>query len=301
MRYQNWSREGRHAAVRFCLTMTDAGESLARTQEQLGPRYLLLREAGRGGTATVYVAHDTRTETQVAVKVLQAAFAGSIDLDRFLREIQLATRLSHPKIVPMLDSGHLGEFPYYVMPYIEGESLAGRLDREQQLPIADALRIAIDVAEALSYAHANGVIHRDIKPANIMLGDEHAMVADFGIGKALTAVEEHSLTRTGMAVGTPAYMSLEQAAGDSDIDGRSDLFSLGVVLYEMLSGSAPFGGTTVQATIAARFTQPVPPLPSTVKGLPPVLDQVLSKAMARRRDHRSASAEEFAAALRAAT
>jgi serine/threonine protein kinase len=279
------------------MTEDAAAGALARIQDQLGPRYFLLREAGRGGTATVYLARDTRTDTQVAVKVLQAAFAGSIDLDRFLREIQLATRLSHPKIVPILDSGHLGEFPFYVMPYVEGESLAHRLDREQQLPVAEALGIGIDVADALAYAHANGVIHRDIKPANIMLGEKHAMVADFGVGKALTAVEERSLTRTGMAVGTPAYMSLEQAAGDSDIDGRSDLFSLGVVLYEMLSGSAPFGGSTVQATIAARFTQAVPPLPRTVQELSPALDQVLSKAMARHRDHRYATADEFAAAL----
>jgi eukaryotic-like serine/threonine-protein kinase len=277
---------------------THADKALTRIQDLLGSRYALQREIGRGGTSTVYLAHDPQNDQQVAIKVLQAAFVGSVDLQRFLREIQLASRLSHPKIVPMLDSGHVGEFPFFVMPYISGESLSHRLERERRLPISDAVRIAIDVTDALAYAHANDVVHRDIKPANIMLGENHAMVADFGIGKAITVTEESSLTRTGIVVGTPAYMSLEQAAGDADIDGRSDLFSLGVVLYEMLSGEAPFGGATIQAMIAARFTQPVPPLPGNMAS--PALDQVLGRAMARFREHRYATAEEFAAALREA-
>ena len=275
-----------------------ADKALTRIQDLLGSRYALQREIGRGGTSTVYLALDPQTDQQVAIKVLQAAFVGSVDLQRFLREIQLATRLSHPKIVSMLDSGHVGEFPFFVMPYIAGESLSHRLEREQRLPISEAVRIALDVTDALAYAHANDVVHRDIKPANIMLGEKHAMVADFGIGKAITVTEESSLTRTGIVVGTPAYMSLEQAAGDADIDGRSDLFSLGVVLYEMLSGAAPFGGDTIQAMIAARFTQPVPPLPVTVAS--PAFDEVLSRAMARFREQRYATAEEFADALRGA-
>jgi eukaryotic-like serine/threonine-protein kinase len=280
--------------------MTETAEGLARVQAMLGPSYQLLREVGRGGTSTVYQARDTRNDALVAVKVLQAAFDGSVDLQRFIREIRLATLLSHPKIVPMLDSGQLGEFPYFVMPFVSGESLGDRMAREHRLPVREAARIALDVADALAYAHAHEVIHRDIKPANIMLGDEHALVADFGIGKAISSFEENSLTRTGMAVGTPAYMSLEQAAGDSDIDGRSDLFSLGVVLYEMISGKAPFAGPTVQAVIAARFTQAPAPLPREISEQYPALDDLLARAMARFREQRFSSAEEFATALKEA-
>jgi eukaryotic-like serine/threonine-protein kinase len=280
--------------------MTDAAAGLASTQVMLGPTYQLLRELGRGGTATVYQARDSRNDQLVAVKVLHAAFAGSVDLQRFVREIHLATLLSHPGIVPVLDSGHFGDSAFFVMPYVSGESLADRMARQQRLPVSEAAAIALDVLDALAYAHAQNVIHRDIKPANIMLSDMHAMVADFGIGKAITNFEESSLTRTGMSVGTPAYMSLEQAAGDSDIDGRSDLFSLGVVLYEMISGKAPFAGPTVQAVIAARFTQTPAPLAREIADQFPALDDLLARAMARFREQRFATAEDFAAALKEA-
>jgi serine/threonine-protein kinase len=175
------------------------------------------------------------------------------------------------------------------------------MNRERQIPVDEAARIVLDVADALAYAHGKDVIHRDIKPANIMLAEGGALVADFGIGKAITAFEEASLTRTGMAVGTPAYMSPEQAAGDTDIDGRSDLFSLGVVLYEMISGRTPFAGPTVQAVIAARFTQSAAPLPREISERYPALDALLSRTLARLREQRYASAEEFSDALRAAT
>ncbi len=251
--------------------------------------------------ATVYLAHDERHGRAVALKVLHPAFSASLGTDRFLREIQMAARLSHPHILPLLDSGRVGDVPYYVMPYVDGESLSQRLERERTLPISVAVNVAIDVLDALGYAHANGVLHRDIKPDNIMLVGRHALVADFGIGKAFTGADQSSLTQTGTALGTPAYMSLEQAAGDPDIDTRSDLYSLAIVLYEMLSGSTPFIGDSAQALIAARFTQKVRPLEGIVPNVTGALDAALLRALAQRRDDRFASAGAFELALREAT
>src|SRR5574341_2403215 len=222
-------------------------ELLDRLKTAVAGRYEVQREIGRGGMATVYVAQDSKHDRPVAVKVLHPHLAVNLGPDRFLREIQIAARLQHPHIVPLYDSGRSGDFLYYVMPYVEGESLRQRLERERRLPIEDALAIARAVAAALDYAHRQQVVHRDIKPENVMLHEGEAVVTDFGIAKAVTAAAGQNLTQTGTAVGTPAYMSPEQAAGEAELAGRSDIYSLGAMLYEMVGGTAPFTGPTAQA------------------------------------------------------
>ena len=229
-------------------------DALARLAAALADRYRLDRELGQGGMATVYLAHDRKHDRDVAIKVLRDDVAQSVGRDRFLREIQLAARLSHPHILPLYDSGDAAGTLFYVMPVVQGQSLRDTLDAQRQLPIADAVRIASEVAGALDHAHGLGIIHRDIKPENIMLQNGHALVADFGIGKAISDAPGDTLTQMGMSVGTPAYMSPEQAVGE-EVDGRSDLYSLGCVLYEMIVGEPPFTGPTVQAVIAKRFVQ----------------------------------------------
>src|SRR5881227_369957 len=225
-------------------------DPLARVQAALAGRYTIERELGRGGMATVYLAQDRKHHRQVAIKVLKPELAAALGPERFLREIDTAARLNHPHILPLHDSGQAGGFLYYVMHYIEGESLRDRLEREGPLPLEDALRITRDVTSALSYAHSHDVVHRDIKPENILLSGGEAVVADFGIARALTAAGGDNLTTIGLAVGTPTYMSPEQAAGVAQLDGRSDIYSLGCVLYEMLAGEPPFTGPTAQAIIA---------------------------------------------------
>src|SRR5437667_283222 len=212
--------------------------------------------------ATVYVANDGRQARRVAVKVLRPELSLELGADRFVREIHLAARLNHPHIMPLFDSGEAGGFLYYVMPVVEGESLRERLKQAKRLLVEDATQIAQEVADALDYAHRHGVVHRDIKPENILLQEGRAVVADFGIGKAVSAAAQGAtaITRTGVTVGTPAYMSPEQAAGEQAIDGRSDIYSLGCVLYEMLAGAPPFTGPTAQAVIAAHLTTPPRPL-----------------------------------------
>src|SRR5436309_13768341 len=193
--------------------------------------------------ATVYLAQDRKHHRQVAIKVLKPELAAALGQERFLREIDTAARLNHPHILPLHDSGEAEGFLFYVMPYVEGESLRDRLTRERQLPLGDALQITREVADALSYAHSHDVVHRDVKPENILLSGGHAVVVDFGIGRAITAAGGDRLTESGISVGTPAYMSPEQATGDTQLDGRSDLYSLACVLYEMLAGHPPFLGT----------------------------------------------------------
>ena len=227
--------------------MADLREPL---QSGLADRYRLERELGRGGMATVFLAHDLRHDRPVAFKVLHPDLAATLGPERFQREIRTTARLQHPHILPVLDSGEAAGQLWYTMPYVEGESLRDRLRREGQLPLDDALQISREVADALGYAHSQEIVHRDIKPENILLSRDHALVADFGIARALQAADAEHLTVTGLAVGTPAYMSPEQADGRSSIDGRSDLYSLACVLYEMLTGEAPYTGRTPQAVIA---------------------------------------------------
>ena len=252
-----------------------------RLRSTLAGRYQVEREVGRGGMATVYLAQDLKHGRPVALKVLHPELAASLGSERFLREIQIAARLQHPHILPLYDSGEANTLLYYVMPFVEGESLRDRLTREKQLSIEDAVKVGRDVAAALDYAHRHGVVHRDIKPENVMLHEGEAIVTDFGIAKAVSAAGGESLTQTGMAVGTPAYMSPEQASGDREPDGRSDIYSLGCVLYEMLTGSAPFMGPTVQSIIMKRFTEPVPSVRATRSTVTAELEQVVSKALAK--------------------
>ena len=275
--------------------MTDVLRS--RLQPVLSDRYDIEREVGRGGMATVYLAQDRKHERKVALKVLHPELAASLGPERFLREIKVAARLNHPHILPLHDSGQAGELLYYVMPFVEGESLRQRLAREKQLPVEDALQIARNVASALDYAHRHGVVHRDIKPENVMLHEGEALVTDFGIAKAISAAGGDQLTQTGVAVGTPTYMSPEQAAGDAEPDGRSDVYSLGCMLYEMLAGTPPFTGPTAQSVIARRFTEPAPSLRAVRATVPEVVEQAVARALARVAADRFATAAQFAQAL----
>jgi serine/threonine-protein kinase len=257
-----------------------------RLAEALKDRYTLQRELGRGGMATVYLATDRKHERSVALKVLKPELAAVLGADRFLREIKTTAQLTHPHILPLLDSGDADGTLFYVMPYVEGESLRDRLHREKQLPVDDALQISREVADALSYAHSRGVIHRDIKPENILLESGHAVVADFGIARAIDAAGADRLTETGVTLGTPAYMSPEQAGGSRDLDGRSDLYSLGCVLYEMLAGQPPFTGPTVESVIHQHLAAEPPNIthlrPSVPGGVVAALQRALAKTPADR-------------------
>ena len=273
---------------------------LPRLQTALADTYRLERELGRGGMATVYLAHDLRHDRPVALKVLRPELAATLGPERFLHEIRLCARLQHPHILSVHDSGDGGESSllWFTMPYIEGETLRERLAREKQLPVEEALRLTREVALALDYAHRHGVIHRDIKPENILLCDNQALVADFGIGRALGLPGAgERLTETGFVVGTPAYMSPEQAAGERDLDGRSDIYSLGVVLYEMLAGEPPFTGATAQALLAKRLTGDIPPISRVRPTVPPGIEHSLGKALSSNPADRFTTPAEFAQAL----
>ena len=274
-------------------------ELLHRLQTAVADRYQIEREIGRGGMATVYLAQDLKHQRLVALKVLHPHLALNLGPDRFLREIQIAASLQHTHIVPLYDSGRVGDLLYYVMPYVEGETLRQRLEREKQLPLDTALQIARAVAAALDYAHRHQVVHRDIKPENVMLHEGEAMVTDFGIAKAVSAAAADTLTQTGASVGTPAYMSPEQAAGEAELDGRSDVYSLACVLYEMLSGRTPFTGSTAQAIIAQCFTAPAPSLRTGRGGdtVPDAIDQAMLRALAKTPAERFATAALFAQGL----
>ncbi len=269
----------------------------SRFADALADRYRLERELGRGGMATVYLAHDLRHDRPVALKVLHPELAASIGPERFLLEIKIAARLQHPHILPVHDSGETAGRLWYTMPYVEGESLRQRLAREGQLPLDHAMRIADQTLSALSYSHAHGVIHRDIKPENILLQGDEAVVADFGVARAITAAGQDRLTETGLALGTPAYMSPEQATGTRELDGRSDLYALGCVLYEMLAGQPPFVGATAQQLLARHAIDPAPPL-RTVRGtVPASVEQSVMRALAKAPVDRFPTAAEFAKAL----
>jgi TolB-like protein/Tfp pilus assembly protein PilF len=268
-----------------------------RLQAALADRYRIERELGGGGMATVYLAEDLKHERKVAVKVLRPELGATLGAERFLHEIKLSARLNHPHILPVHDSGEADGFLFYVMPYVEGETLRQRLDRERQLPLEDAVRIASEVADALSFAHGLGVMHRDIKPENIFLEAGHAVVADFGIARALTVAGGERLTETGMSVGTPAYMSPEQGAAEGEVDARTDIYALGCVLYEMLAGDVPFPGTSGQAILARKAADPVPSLRVVRETVPPAMEAVVTRALARVAADRMATAQEFAEAL----
>ncbi len=270
-------------------------DPLAGLWNGLRERYQREREVGRGGMATVFLARDLRHSRQVAIKVLQPELATALGVERFQQEITLAANLVHPHIVQLYDSGHEAGHLYYVMPFIDGESLRSRLDRERQLPIDEAVRIAIEVAEALAYAHSCGVVHRDVKPENILFMAGKAVVADFGVARALSGSR---LTPSGMMIGTPYYMSPEQATGERTLDGRSDLFSLGGVLYEMLAGELPFPGSTVQTVVARILAEEPRGLRAARNSVTPALEQVVLTALAKRPADRFADATRFLAALR---
>ncbi|MEO5587942.1 MAG: protein kinase [Gemmatimonadaceae bacterium] len=272
----------------------------ARLAEALTDRYRIDHEIGQGGMATVYLAHDIRHDRDVAVKVLHPDLGAALGSERFLSEIRTTARLQHPHILPLLDSGDAGGLLYYVMPLVTGETLRARLDREKQLPIADALRIAREVADALGYAHENGVIHRDIKPENILLQGGHALVADFGIALAVQSAGGQRMTQTGLSLGTPQYMSPEQAMGEKSIDARSDIYALAAVTYEMLIGEAPFTGPTVQAIVARVMSEDPRPLTTQRKAIPESVDYAVLQGLEKLPADRWASAREFAAALEGA-
>src|SRR5216110_2145476 len=249
------------------------------------------------GMATVYLADDLKHRRKVAVKVLRPELASVIGPDRFLREIEIAAKLNHPHILALYDSGRADEFLFYVMPYVKGQSLRHRLHREKPLPIEEAIAVTRDAALALDHAHAQGVIHRDVKPENILLYEGEAMVADFGIALAVSAAAGERLTQTGLAVGTPAYMSPEQAVSERALDARSDVYSLGCVLYEMLAGEPPYTGATAQVLIAKRLVDPVPAVRRLRAAVPVGVEQALTKALAKVPADRWASALAFAEAL----
>jgi len=270
---------------------------LEKLTQALEGKYRIVREVGRGGMATVYLAEDLRHGRDVAVKVLHPDLSSALGADRFLREIRLAARLNHPHILPLFDSGEAGGFLYDVMPFVVGESLRDFLNREGRIPVDQACTIARSIGGALDYAHRNKIVHRDIKPENIMINEGEAMVMDFGIAKALTAASADTLTQIGMVVGTPAYVSPEQAAGEVDIDGRSDQYSLGCVVFEMLSGERPFTGPTAQAVLNKRFSEPTPRLGKKVKDISDETESAVAKAMAQDPAQRFTTSSEFAKAL----
>jgi serine/threonine-protein kinase len=267
--------------------------------QALRHRYGVERELGHGGMATVYLATDLKHRRRVAVKVLRPELAATLGVDRFLSEIDVAAGLQHPHILPLLDSGEAGGFLYYVMPYVDGESLRERLARQGELPVSDAVRILAEVADALDYAHRQGVVHRDLKPDNIMLSGRHPLVMDFGIAKAVGQPGSRRATTAGVALGTPAYMAPEQAAADPHVDHRADLYAFGVMGYELLTGSPPFGGTTSQQVLAAHMTQRPEPISSRRPSIPPPLATIIMQCLEKRPADRPQSAGDIVHAFEA--
>ena len=275
--------------------MTDP---IARLNAALESRYRIEREIGEGGMATVYLAHDERHDRRVAIKVLRPELAAVVGAERFLAEIKTTAGLHHPHILPLHDSGEADSFLFYVMPYVEGESLREKLDRERQLPVEEAVELAGKVADALDYAHERGVVHRDIKPGNILLSERgEPLVADFGIALAVSQAGGGRITETGLSLGTPHYMSPEQASGERTVDRRSDIYALGCVLYEMLAGEPPYGGPTSQAVLARILTDEARPLTEVRKTVPPHVEAAVAKALEKLPADRFATAGDLARAL----
>jgi serine/threonine protein kinase len=270
----------------------------ARLTAALAGRYRLERELGAGGMATVYLAEDVQRHRQVAIKVLYEDLAHSLGAARFMREIEIASRLQHPNILTLLGSGEALGFLYYVMPYVEGQSLRPRLMREGELPVGDAVRLLIEVVDALAYAHAHGVVHRDIKPDNVMLSGRHALVTDFGVAMAIReAGGPSTITSAGVALGTPAYMSPEQASADPDVDHRTDIYSVGAMAYELLAGRPPFADAKPQQVLAALLSREPEPLTHLRPGLSAPLEQIVMKCLAKLPADRWQSAEQMLAQL----
>jgi Tol biopolymer transport system component len=263
----------------------------------LSDRYEIVREIGAGGMATVFLAHDLKHERQVALKVLKPELGAVLGVERFLSEIKVTANLQHPNLLPLFDSGEAGGLLFYVMPYVEGESLRARLDREKQLPVDEAVRMAVAVAGALAYAHEHGVIHRDLKPENILIQAGQPVIADFGIALAVSNAGGQRVTQTGLSLGTPQYMSPEQATGDRTVDGRTDIYSLGAMTYEMLTGEPPHAGTTAQSIIAKLMTEEVRPLTVLRRSVPPHVDAAVRHALEKLAADRFGTANDFAAAL----
>ena len=271
---------------------------MQRLAAALSDRYTIERELGAGGMATVYLAHDIKHDRDVAIKVLHPDLGAALGAERFLTEIRTTARLQHPHILPLLDSGEADGLLYYVMPLVTGETLRARLERERQLPVDDAVRVASEVADALSYAHGRAVIHRDIKPENILLQDGHALVADFGIALAVQTAGGQRMTQTGLSLGTPQYMSPEQAMGERAIDARSDIYALGAVTYEMLVGEPPFTGPSVQAIVARLITEDPRGIAAQRKAVPEHVEAAVMHALEKLPADRFASAGAFGLALR---
>ncbi|HEX5819530.1 MAG TPA: serine/threonine-protein kinase [Gemmatimonadales bacterium] len=277
--------------------MTDP---LERLRDALVDRYRVERVLGTGGMATVYLAKDLRHQRHVALKVLHPELSASLGAERFLREVTIAAGLTHPHILPVHDSGSVDELLFYVMPYVEGPSLRQRLAEEGELPVADAVRILREIADAVALAHRRGIVHRDLKPENVMLSGEHAIVADFGVAKALHVAGGHErLTATGMAVGTPAYMAPEQAAGDAMTDHRADIYALGVLGYELLTGAPPFVGSSPQQVVVAHLTRAPEPIGSLRPGVPTRIAAAVMRCLEKRPADRWQSADEFRRQLNA--
>ena len=279
--------------------------AMSRPGNPLAARYSIERELGAGGMATVYLAEEKKHGRKVAIKVLRPELAASVGTERFLREIGIAARLAHPHIVPLIDSGDAEGLLYYVSPFVPGGSLRDRLMKEQHLPVRDVVRIASEVGAGLDYAHRAGFVHRDVKPENILFADGHALLADFGVARATCAAESEGrsdsgpVTGAGIALGTPEYMSPEQASGDRDVDARSDVYSLACVVYEMLAGVPPFRGDSMRSTMARHVTEPPRPIRALRPDAPAALESVLARALAKDPVQRYETVAEFTRALAA--
>ncbi|HEX3158799.1 MAG TPA: serine/threonine-protein kinase, partial [Gemmatimonadaceae bacterium] len=299
------------AEAQFCLhcgvaTPTDPGVpprtattgvvEVAQVRRALAEHYRIERVLGEGGMATVYLAEDLKHRRKVAVKVMRPELVATLGAERFLREIEIAAQLNHPNILPVHDSGSANGILFYVMPCVEGETIRERIQRETQLGMVEAVRLAREIAEALAYAHERGIVHRDIKPANILLNAGHALVADFGIARAVGG-QGQALTQTGLAVGTPQYMAPEQCSGDREVDGRADVYAVGAMLYEMLAGEAPFTGPTARAIITRSLTESPRPLSGARAGIAPAVEAVVARAMAKAPADRYQTAGALAEAL----
>jgi eukaryotic-like serine/threonine-protein kinase len=265
--------------------------------EALSDRYTFERELGRGGMATVYLARDLSEGRPVAIKAMHRNLSSAIGVERFRREMGIAASLSHPRIVPLYDSGDADGVLYYIMPYVEGESLFQRLKRERRLSLEDALQIAHDVADALGYAHSRGILHRDVKPENILLAERHALIADFGLARAIRAADHRKLTETGVIVGTVYYMSPEQLREEPNLDQRVDIYSLGCILYEMLSGRPLYTGRSITDLVTQILRAPVPSVRRVNASVPAAVDQTIGRALAKSAAERFATMQEFVAAL----